>query len=161
MLSDHFSLEELLHSDEAVAHGIGEQFNPAPAVVNNLQALANKALEPVRELLDAPVIISSGYRCERLNAAVGGEPDSRHLFGDAADITTPAMSVDELYKKIMESNIAFDKLIIEHNKAGVKWVHIQWNPAGEQRGECFTGELQPEGGTKTVFQGYGAFKNTA
>jgi len=159
-ISRHFTLEELLASPTATAKGIDEQFTPSAQVVENLTVLAQKVLDPVRDLIDAPLVSSSGYRCERLNSAIGGERTSQHLTGCADDITSPAVPVDDLYQKIKESNIAFDQLIIEHDGAGHRWVHISYNnePGAVQRGECMKGSLRPGGGTDCVPDGHGAFK---
>ena len=46
-------------------------------------------LDLLRELVGEPLIITSGYRCERHNEAVGGAPNSAHLRGNAADIACP------------------------------------------------------------------------
>lgn len=43
-------------------------------------------LECVRDDFGKPMIINSGARCPKRNAEVGGEPDSAHLLGLAADI---------------------------------------------------------------------------
>jgi len=47
--------------------------------------LINK-LTLLREELQFQVTISSGYRCEAKNTAVGGVPNSQHLKGTAVDI---------------------------------------------------------------------------
>ena len=45
-------------------------------------------LDQLRELYGSPIKIDSGCRCEARNKAVGGEPNSAHLRGKAADIET-------------------------------------------------------------------------
>jgi len=158
-ISKYFSLEELLASNTATAKGITANFNPPASVVANLTALAVNVLDAVRELIDMPLMDSSGYRCPELNSYEGGMPNSQHLFGEAADIFC-ALTPDELYAKIKASDIVFDELIIEHDKEGHRWVHISYDPNKvSQRGLCMKGELQPGGGTVCVADGYGAFKN--
>ena len=44
------------------------------------------ALEEVRDHFNAAVIVTSGCRCPKHNASVGGAADSQHLYGRAADI---------------------------------------------------------------------------
>ena len=80
-LSEHFTLEELIFSQTAMRKGIDN--TPAPDIVRNLRRLAG-ALEDVRALLGAPVVISSGFRGEALNRAVGGARNSAHMRGLAA-----------------------------------------------------------------------------
>lgn len=58
-----------------------------------------QVLDRIRERTGRPVYINSGVRCSRHNAnpAVGGASDSRHLYGDAADIRCPGFAVRTLY----------------------------------------------------------------
>jgi len=49
-----------------------------------------EALQEVREELDQPMAITSGYRCEKHNLAVGGVSTSSHVQGWAADIAVPS-----------------------------------------------------------------------
>lgn len=81
-------LKELVESPTAFKKNYIEQFNPPPAVLANMQKLATK-LDPVVHKLQAGGFgfdISSGYRCPRLNTAVGGKKNSAHVRGLAADI---------------------------------------------------------------------------
>ena len=55
-------------------------------VIENLKALCMEVLQPLRDYLGKPVVISSGYRSEEVNRAVGGVKGSQHLKGEAADI---------------------------------------------------------------------------
>jgi len=118
-LSRHFTLEELVASQTASRRGIDN--TPSPAVVRNLRKLA-ALLEKVRVLLDgAPVLVSSGYRCPALNAAVGGSKNSAHMAGLAADFTAPDYgTVLQVARRIAESNLRYDQLIHEYGG----WVHI-------------------------------------
>lgn len=50
-------------------------------------------LEALRNALNVPVIITSGLRCPERNAAVGGVPQSQHLFGQAADLYAPGIAI--------------------------------------------------------------------
>lgn len=92
-LSTHFSLDEFTASQEAARRGIDNRLPPEfmPA------ALATAAmLERIRERLsllagrDVPMLLSSGYRCPRLNAIVGSSDTSDHLLAAAADWIAPA-----------------------------------------------------------------------
>jgi len=159
-LSDNFKLSELLHSNTADAHNITQQYAPPAWVITNLEALCTHVLQPLRTRLGHVIIISSGYRCLELNAMVGGEPNSQHLSGQAADITAEGMTVQELYAFIKNSGIAVDQLIIEHDHAGNYWVHVSYNPelGDNQRGECLVGTLRPGGGTDVVSDGLCSFK---
>jgi len=124
-LTEHFTLEELLFSQTAVRQRIDN--TPSGDVVANLTKLASMS-EEVRALLGAPLIISSGYRCPALNAAVGSSSTSHHLLGGAADFTCPAFGKPlAVAKKIAESEIPFGQLIHEFGA----WVHISILPVGK------------------------------
>ena len=117
-LTQHFTLEELTHSQVAVRFGYDN--TPPPIAVTHLKMLA-VLLEQVRTLLDVPLIVSSGYRSERVNLAVGGKPNSKHSLGLAADFTAPQYgSPLEVAQRISASNVLFDQLIHEFGS----WVHI-------------------------------------
>jgi len=57
-----------------------------------------QALQKLRDLVNEPIYITSGYRCKVHNKNVGGEKDSQHLLGKAADIYTEKTSIQDLYK---------------------------------------------------------------
>jgi uncharacterized protein YcbK (DUF882 family) len=56
-----------------------------------------RGLEALRNLVDAPIRILSGYRCAAHNAEVGGRPNSQHLTGRAADIEVIGWTSTALY----------------------------------------------------------------
>ena len=121
-LTEHFTLEELTHSDLAARKGLNN--DPNSAVYDNLCRLAD-LLEQVRKCLGKPISISSGYRSEQVNKLVGGQPNSQHLFGCAADIKVSGMTPDEIVKAIIQSEIQYDQLIREFcDGKGNGWVHI-------------------------------------
>ena len=68
-LAGHFTLGEMLRSGQAIRLGIDNI--PGEVEVEALRALCQNVLEPLR-LQFGRILISSGYRCERLNKAVGG-----------------------------------------------------------------------------------------
>lgn len=54
------------------------------------------ALEQLRERRGGrPIVIVSGYRCPPHNLAVGGAPDSQHMYASAADLHAGVATVDE------------------------------------------------------------------
>ncbi|AYD82484.1 D-Ala-D-Ala carboxypeptidase family metallohydrolase [Achromobacter phage vB_AdeS_ART] len=134
-LTPHFTLEELIHSDTAKAKGIDNK--PTRTEIANLMRLA-QTLEEVRNVLGGKaIIISSGYRGEELNKAVGGVSDSAHRYGLAADFICPAYgSPYEICKAISESGVMFDQLIYEIGPRS-PWVHLGLR-AGNQRREVLT-----------------------
>ncbi|MBR4077514.1 MAG: peptidoglycan-binding protein [Oscillospiraceae bacterium] len=56
-----------------------------------------RKLDAFRERVGEPVYINSGIRCPEHNEAVGGAKDSRHLYGDAADIRCDGKTPEQLY----------------------------------------------------------------
>jgi len=136
-LSPNFSLHELLRSQTASRKKFDEQFNPPSNVVDNLVTLCTKLLEPVRELYGAPITISSGYRCQRTNKAVGGKPNSQHLTGEAADIDFGTRETNlRLFELIQEWHkrgfLEFDQLL---NEFDGDWVHISYKRIGKNRNQ--------------------------
>ena len=118
-LSRNFTLAELV----ATSHP-RLQDTPRLAVVQNLQKLCVLVLQPLRDTLGAPVYINSGYRSKRLNARVGGVPNSRHLQGRAADIHCDNLDYAKVIFDILRQNSNVDKAIIEKKGRSV-WIHVQ------------------------------------
>jgi len=131
LLSPHFSLEELTHTDHRTIENV-----PNSSEINNLKRVAD-LLEEVKTLLGGkPVMILSGFRCKELNDAVGSKDTSQHRVGCAADIRVPSLSPDEVVKAVMASNIQYDQLIREFSTPdGGGWTHISVpnNPSGTPR----------------------------
>lgn len=127
-LSMFFTLEEMTRSPKAEADGIDNA--PTLDALVNLQTTALK-LDAVRKLLGKAVLISSGYRGQALNKAVGGSVTSAHMSGNAVDFTCPAFGTPvQVFDRIRHSGIKFDQLICEKNR----WVHIGFG--AKNRGQC-------------------------
>lgn len=130
-LSEHFSLDELIRSDYATRKSIDN--TPSAEVLENLGMLA-AGLEGVRAVLSMPVHVSSGYRCAKLNSAIGGSKSSAHMQGLAADFTCPQFGCPaDVARAIVENKlrIGFDQLILEG-----RWIHVAF--ADEPRYEVLT-----------------------
>lgn len=129
MKSKYFSLEELTHSATADAHNVRNV--PNERQTESIEALMVDCLDPIRELWRERLIVNSGYRCPRLNALVGGVKNSQHMRGEAADITTNSRANNALlFKKVANSDIDFDQLILE---AGANWIHVSYKRSGNRR----------------------------
>lgn len=125
-LSPHFSLEEFITSQYAERNGIDN--TPPEHIVERLRNTATN-LEIVRGLLGQPLIITSGYRSQKLNTALNGAAHSAHRNGDAVDFICPAYgSPLKICKAIHAAQIQFDQLINEgaHKDTG-GWVHISFS----------------------------------
>ena len=131
LLSPHFSLEELTHTDHRTIENV-----PNSSEINNLKRVAD-LLEEVKTLLGGkPIMVNSAFRCKELNDAVGSKDTSQHRIGCAADIRVPSLSPDEVVKAVMASNIKYDQLIREFSTPdGGGWTHISVpnNPSGIPR----------------------------
>lgn len=121
-LGKHFTLDELTLSQAAARKGLLNV--PTPQVFDNLRDLVKHILDPLREHLGKPVVVSSGYRSKGVNALIGGAVNSQHCLGQAADIKVPGMSVAELVKTIRLLGLPFDQLIDEFGS----WVHVSYSP---------------------------------
>lgn len=123
-LSAHFTLEEFVESQTAARRGIDN--TPSPDAFDAMKDLCEAVLEPLREAL-GPVRISSGYRCEALNRAIGGSGASQHCKGQAADISVPGRSLAEVFNWI-QAHADYDQLIREFPPRG--WVHVSYIKSG-------------------------------
>lgn len=107
-VTENFTLEELCHSNTAVAKGLANI--PNESQVENLKSLAINLLQPVRDLYGKPMIINSGFRSPEVNKAVNGSPTSDHMNGKSADVRTP--NPRELFNLVHNSGLSFDQLIL-------------------------------------------------
>ena len=125
-LSEHFSLEELTHTDHRELENI-----PNENELANLKRLA-QFLETVKSVLGGkPIMVNSAFRSKAVNDAVGSKDTSQHRVGCAADLRVPSMTPDEVVKAIIASGIGYDQIIREFDK----WTHISVpnDPAGTPR----------------------------
>ena len=114
-LSEHFTLEELTHTDHRELDN-----TPNQDEISNLQRLAN-FLEEVKTVLGGkPIMVNSAFRSKQVNDAVGSKDSSQHRIGCAADIRVPSMTPDEVVRAIIASGIGYDQIIREFDR----WTHI-------------------------------------
>jgi len=122
-LSQHFTMEELVSSNKATQLGID---NTMPEELLPRLVLVAEMLERIRTLLNVPMIVTSGYRCEALNRAVGSNSTSDHPQGHAADFVAPAYgTASQIAQKLapMVSVLGIGQIILEGVK-GKQWVHV-------------------------------------
>ncbi|MNH24280.1 Peptidase M15 [compost metagenome] len=129
-LTEHFTLEEMTLSETAARQDIDNQ--PDSRALDNLRRLC-ATLEQVRELVGAPVMVSSGFRSVELNAVIGGSAASAHTEGLAADFNVPGLTPAALARRVADSNLQFDQLILEYDQ----WVHLSL-AAGRPRRQLLT-----------------------
>ena len=123
----HFTISELLKSDTALKNKL---WNGAPKEAEeNLRALVDEVLDPLREAYGRPIRVNSGYRCPKLNNLVGGSPNSQHMRGEAADIQPVVgneADLPELARILIEKG-KFDQLIIYPTFIHVSYKRLGWN----------------------------------
>ena len=127
-LSEHFTLEELTHTDHRTLDNTPTEHEKC--IIDGKEVLVNAVanlprlaafLEEVKKVLGGkPIMVNSAFRSEAVNDAVGSSNKSDHRRGCAADIRVPGMTPDEVVKAIMASDIGYDQLIREFNS----WTQI-------------------------------------
>ena len=96
-----------------------------PLARENVKALVSEVLDPVREKLGMPIVVNSGYRCEKHNKDVGGVRNIQHLRGEAADIHC---ADNERLKQLIIENGKFDQLITYPT-----FLHVSYKRTGGNR----------------------------
>lgn len=127
----YFTINELIASDVAKNNNINNI--PNQQEKNNLTALVDNILDPLREAYGKPIIVTSGFRSEKLNKLVKGSSTSQHRFGQAADIRSKEDTRNEnkkLFDLIQNLNLPFDQLIDEYN---YDWVHVSYSPRNRKQ----------------------------
>ena len=122
--SDFFSLEEFTRSSTAKRLKIDN--TPSDEVIRNIQYGVQMVLDPLRRILQAPIIITSGYRCATLNKAVGGVTNSWHTKGNAADLRIKNEEEAKAIFQILKTLPSVDTVLFEHSSASI-WMHVQWD----------------------------------
>lgn len=138
-LSRFFELDEFTASQ--VATRMGLVVMPTRTIVDNLTALAVRVLDPLRDKLQRPIIITSGYRPPEVNEAIRGNPRSQHLRGEAADFVVRGIAPAVVIAHMRKLELPVDQCILEFGQ----WVHVSHRLHGPQRGEYLQAERAPTG----------------
>ncbi len=149
-ITEHFSLKELTQSE--TARRLGLQNVPSAAEMANIQYTAEQ-LEKIRAYVGRGIVVTSCFRSERVNKAVGGSPTSAHRFGLAADCDAIGLTslafAKEIIKMRDEGEITFDQLILEFPERGDgAWVHVGFRRNSPMRNQIMTATKK---GGKTVY----------
>jgi len=131
-LSNHFSVAEFERSNTALRLGISNSMDGDRT--GNAVSLCRTILDPLREHLNRPVRITSGYRCLDLNTVIGSHSGSQHIRGMAADIVVSGMKAKEVAETVIELGLPFDQLIYEGT-----WVHVSFS--AQPRGKVMTAKF--------------------
>jgi len=132
----YFTIDELCKS--ATAQRLGIDNTPTKEVVQCLTDLIENVLDPLRKRWGRAIIVTSGYRCTRLNSVVGGAVNSGHRFGHAADIRSVSDSRADnmrLLRCLIESGLPFDQIICEYPDAQGRpdWIHVSFRKGNNRR----------------------------
>ena len=126
-LSENLSVNEVIKSNTAIRRGIDN--HPTQEHLESLEDIAENIFQPIREHFRVPIGISSGYRSEALNKAIGGSKTSQHSKGEALDLDADIfgkITNKEIFEFIKE-NLVFDQLIWEFgNDNEPNWVHVSF-----------------------------------
>ena len=150
-LSENLSLAEMISSDSAKRKGIDN--HPNPKQTENLQLLANKIFQPIRDHFKNPIHISSGFRSIALNKSIGGASSSQHCTGEAMDIDMDGSTIsNKQVFDLIKDNLSFDQLIWEFgNDVNPDWVHVSYESSGKQRKQILKATKK---NGKTIYSNY-------
>ena len=147
-LTPHFELREFVASQKAREHGIVNE--PGPEAVENLRKLCEGCLEPLREAIGLPIIITSGFRTKELNDLLAhSSSTSQHMRGEAADFyvaqapvqgskfkvqgeqpTHRELLIKAFHQILVDPNISFDQLILYPSFIHISYVSKEKNRRG-------------------------------
>jgi len=154
MLSKNLSLSEMTKSTTAKRRGIDN--SPTEEHIENMKVLADKIFQPIREHFGVPFSISSGYRSEALNKAIGGSKTSQHSKGLAIDIDRD-YNFDPNNAQVfhyIKDHLNFDQLIWEFGtEENPSWVHVSYTTTETQRGQILV--AYKDDNNKTKYKAYG------
>lgn len=130
-LTTNFRLWELVQS--STADRLGIENIPNEQEIKNLRTLCEKILQPARDAL-GPIRISSGFRSEKLNSAVGGVSNSDHRLGFAADVMPVSVSTRRLAEWVAKNCPEFDQIILEFGTLEQpNWIHLSAAPRNRKQ----------------------------
>jgi len=134
-ISKHISYKEATYSNYAKKYKIANK--PNEEHIDNMELLAEKIFEPLREWVGCPIRVNSMFRSEKLNSALKGSKTSSHMKGQAMDITSMACGKDNCKSNLemfhyIKDNLDFDQLIWEFGSEP-KWLHVSYNNEKDNR----------------------------
>ena len=126
-ISDNISYKEAVRSETAKRLGISNK--PKKEHIENMELIAEKIFQPLREWVDHPIRINSFYRSEELNSRIGGAISSAHKEGLAIDLDSLGGKTNLEMFHYIKDNLDYDILINEYpnDEGEPKWIHVSWN----------------------------------
>lgn len=104
----YFNIKEMTKSQTAELYHINN--TPTKEVAENLKKVMY-ILDIVRAHMGKPILVNSGYRCEKLNEMVGGVQKSMHTKGLAADFRTREKEDIDIMFEFLKKNQKEFKII--------------------------------------------------
>lgn len=130
----YFKMNEFLESETAKRNKIVNMFLCAEHI-DNVLAMVDDILDPLREMFGKPILINSGYRVPELNLAVGGEANSMHKVGMAVDITAIEPRENNYLFTLLVTHFEFDQVIVYVDPRDniARFIHLSYCPDGGNR----------------------------
>lgn len=123
----NFKLSEFFASSTASKNGIKNEprIDERATIERNINSLVDNVLDPIRDKLRTPVVITSGYRCPQVNKLVGGVNNSQHMSGCAADFHVKGYNHSMMYEVFLYvfNTLEFDQLIYYPSK---NFIHVSY-----------------------------------
>ena len=136
-MTKHFSFNELTNTSNVELLEANRE--SAKAFMKQLKYVAG-TLEEIRAVLGVPLRVTSGFRNNALNKAVGGSATSGHTKGLCADFQPIGMEVNDAFELIKANRHlcpSLKKCIYESIK-GAKWLHVETKTEAGQFTQFFT-----------------------
>ena len=136
MISEHISYKEGVYSITATRLGVDN--TPNDEQLTNMELVAEKVFDPLREWVGGPIKINSFFRGLPLNTAIGGSKKSQHMKGQAMDIDDNYGHATnaEMYYWI-KANLDFDQMIWEFGDDDEpNWIHVSYVSKEDNRNRC-------------------------
>ena len=136
MISKHISDKEGVYSITATRLGIDN--TPDEEQLTNMELLALKVFEPLREWVGGPIRVNSFFRSVKLNKAIGGSKSSQHCKGQAIDIDdTSCHKTNAEMFKFINDELDFDQMIWEFgDDKNPNWIHVSYVSEFDNRNRC-------------------------
>lgn len=127
-ISRNITISEAIKSKTAIKHGINNI--PDKESLANMELVANRVFQPVRDYYDTPIAVTSFFRSKELNSKLGGSSTSQHCTGEAIDIDADVfgnVTNSDVFNYIKD-NLMFDQLIWEFgDDDNPAWVHVSYS----------------------------------
>lgn len=134
-IGKYLTLAECLKSETAIRKGIDN--TPQGNEVQAMIKVCAWIYDDLCEHYNCKIPVTSFYRCEKLNKAIGGSATSQHCKGEAIDLDCDSLTsglTNKIIFNYIKNNLTFDQLIWEFgNDNNPDWVHCSVSYSGQNR----------------------------